>query len=73
MVDGYDQDVLAEIEGLETVRGLNVKIKEGGRIRPTVDLYTSSLRIFMAGDSAAQVERDYLHIQRIKDQVFRLR
>ncbi|MFJ7148976.1 ATP-grasp domain-containing protein [Streptomyces sp. NPDC100445] len=73
VVDSLDQDVLAEIEGLESVRGLNVKIKEGGRIRPTVDLYTSSLRIFMAGDSAAQVERDYLHIQRIKDQVFRLR
>jgi biotin carboxylase len=73
VVRSVDRSVVAEIEALETVRGVNVKIKAGGRITPTVDLYTSTMRIFMSGDSTAAVERDFRHIQQIKDQVFRLR
>ncbi|HEY1973787.1 MAG TPA: ATP-grasp domain-containing protein, partial [Pseudonocardia sp.] len=44
IVERVDEDVVAEIAALDTVFGVNVKIKPGGRIRPTVDLYTSTLR-----------------------------
>lgn len=73
IVDRIDDAVVAEIENLPTVYGLNVKIKPGGRIRPTVDLYTSSLRIFMTGDTTADLQRDYERIQELKDKVYVLR
>jgi biotin carboxylase len=73
IVQHVDQVVVDEIERLDTVYGLNVKIKAGGRIRPTVDLYTSTLRVFMAGDSTEDVLRDYHRIQDLKDRVYQLR
>ncbi len=73
IVDSVDQGVVEEIENLETVYGLNVKIKPGGRIRPTVDLYTSTLRVFMSGACEEDLLRDYRRIQELKDRVFRLR
>jgi hypothetical protein len=73
VVDSIDDAVVAEIEALDTVYGLNVKLRPGSRIRPTVDLYTSTLRVFLAGPDRAAVERDYRRIQRLKDRVYRLR
>jgi biotin carboxylase len=73
VVDRVDASVVQEIESLDTVYGVNVKIKPGGRIRPTVDLYTSTLRIFMHGDSEAELLRDHRMIQQLKDRVYQLR
>lgn len=73
IVDRIDEDVVAEIAGLDTVFGVNVKIKPGGRIRPTVDLYTSTLRIFLSAGSPADIERDYRRLQDLKDRVYLLR
>jgi hypothetical protein len=70
IVREIDQAVVTEIEQLDTVFGLNVKVQPGGRIRPTVDLYTSTLRVFMAGESEADVMRDYHRIQELKDLVY---
>ncbi|MGW5049840.1 ATP-grasp domain-containing protein [Actinokineospora sp. NPDC004072] len=72
VVAEIDQAVVAEIEALDSVYGLNVKIKPGGRIRPTVDLYTSTLRVFMHGEREDDVIRDYHRIQELKDRVYRL-
>ncbi|MFI9778709.1 ATP-grasp domain-containing protein [Streptomyces sp. NPDC051956] len=71
-VDSVDQSVVEQIESLETVYAVNVKIKPGGRIRPTVDLYTSTLRIFMAGADENELLHDYRSIQELKDRVYRL-
>ena len=73
VVDRVDTDVVAEMEALESVYGVNVKIQPGGRIRPTVDLYTSTLRIFMSAGSRAELDRDYERLQQLKDRVYILR
>ena len=72
VVARIDRGVLAEIDGLATVWGVVLKVAEGGRIRPTVDLKSSTMKIFMAGPSEDAVLRDYRRIQRLKDAVFQL-
>jgi hypothetical protein len=72
IVATVDQAVVEQITALDSVYGLNVKIKPGGRIRPTVDLYTSTLRVFMRGHEEANVLRDYALIQELKDRVYEL-
>jgi biotin carboxylase len=73
IVERVDEGVVDEIRELETVFGLNVKVKPGDLIRPTVDLFTSTLRIFMAGDSYQDILRDYGRLQGLKDRVFVVR
>ncbi|MEU7885529.1 ATP-grasp domain-containing protein [Microbispora bryophytorum] len=73
VVDSIDRSVVAEIEALPSVYGVNVKIKEGGRIRPTVDLYTSTLRVFLRADTTEELMRDYERVRELKDRVYRLR
>lgn len=73
VVAAIDEDVLSRIEELSTVYRVDVKIKPGGRIRPTVDLYSSTLRVFMTGEAEGgeeRIESDYGHVQELKDQVF---
>lgn len=71
-VEGIDDAVLDEIRGLPTVHDLNLKVKAGDRIKPTIDLYSSTMRIFMAAASDRELRRDYARIQELKDKVFRL-
>ncbi|MEU9119081.1 ATP-grasp domain-containing protein [Streptomyces sp. NPDC048506] len=73
VVDSVDEQVVREIEAIDSVYGLNVKLKPGGRIKPTVDLYTSTLRVFLTADSESDLERDYRLVQELKDRVYRLR
>lgn len=73
VVTAVDQQVVAELGGLETVFGLNLKIEPGGRIRPTVDLYSSTMRIFMHGATADAVRRDRQRIEELKDRVYLIR
>lgn len=73
IVEDLDLDALAELEALPSLTNLRIKIKPGGRIKPTVDLYTSTLGVHLATDSAEQLERDYERVQQLKDAVFRLR
>jgi biotin carboxylase len=73
IVDRVDERVVDEIRGLDTVFGLNVKVKPGDRIRPTIDLFSSTLRIFMAGESYQDILRDYGRLQDLKDRVFVVR
>ncbi|PKW00393.1 ATP-grasp domain-containing protein [Streptomyces sp. 1222.5] len=73
VVDSLDEQVIAEIEALESVRLLTPKLAPGSRIRPTVDLYTATLVVHTANESPEALERDYARIQELKDRVYRLR
>ena len=73
VVDGIDQRAVDEIADLQTVYGLDVKISPGDRIRPTVDLYSSTLRVFLHASAMADIDRDYQRILRLKDRVYRIR
>jgi hypothetical protein len=73
VVDAVDEAVVAEIEALDSVYGLNLKLRPGSRMRPTVDLYTSTMRIFLLGETSEALERDYRRIQQLADRVYRLR
>jgi biotin carboxylase len=75
--DGTVREVNAsavrEIDDLPTVFLASVKIKPGGRIRPTVDLLTSPLRVFMTGVTGQAILEDYEKIRRqMKDRVYAL-
>lgn len=72
-VTALDTDAVRAIETLPTVYGLDLKIEPGGALRPTVDLYSSTMRIFLRGPSRAAIERDYQRIKELKDSVYRIR
>jgi len=73
IVDSIDQAVVDEIRKLESVHLVSVKLKPGARIRPTIDLLTSPLRIFMTAASREQLVSDYEEIRRLKDFVYRVK
>ncbi|WP_035534305.1 ATP-grasp domain-containing protein [Haloglycomyces albus] len=71
-VEEVDAAAVKRIEELPSVFLMSVKVKPGGRVKRTVDLLTSPLRIFMTGESMADIDRDYHRIQEWKDEVYRL-
>ncbi|MEO7260183.1 MAG: ATP-grasp domain-containing protein [Jatrophihabitantaceae bacterium] len=73
VVDHIDQDVVAEIEGMDSVFEVSVKYRAGARIGPTVDLLSSPLKIFLTAESLAAMMRDYQRIEVLKDRLFQLR
>ena len=73
LVESVDEAVVAEIARLPTVHGLNLKIEPGQIIRPTVDLYSSTMRIFLCAEDREAVERDWRRIEQLKDHVYRIR
>ncbi|SHL36154.1 ATP-grasp domain-containing protein [Streptomyces yunnanensis] len=73
VVDAIDQNAVDELAVLPTVDRFDMKIAPGGVIRPTVDLYSSTLRIFMSGASMADIDRDHQQIEQIKDRVYLIR
>lgn len=73
VVDRIDTAVVAEIRNLETVYGLDLKLEPGQVITPTVDLYSSTMRIFQCSRDRAALERDQDRIEDLKDRVYRLR
>ncbi|WP_330330965.1 ATP-grasp domain-containing protein [Streptomyces sp. NBC_00536] len=72
-VESIDEGAVAELSALETVDRFDLKIGPGGTVRPTVDLYSSTLRIFMSGASMAEIDRDCRRIDEIKDRIYRFR
>ncbi|MGW3360525.1 ATP-grasp domain-containing protein [Streptomyces bungoensis] len=73
VVESVDQDVVAEIEALESVHTFVPKLAPGKRIRPTVDLYTATAAVHLHNRSAKALERDAARIQQLKDRIYRLR
>ena len=72
VVRHIDQDVVAEHQALPTVSEVIVKLREGWRMRPTVDLLSSTLKVFMAADSTEELQRDYQRITELKERVYQL-
>lgn len=72
-VRAVDQAVADRISTLPTVHLLSVKLAPGKRLRPTVDLLSSPLRIFMTGPDRTALLADYAAIQELKDDVYALR
>lgn len=72
VVKRVNADVISEMEGMDTVFELSLKYKEGARIRPTFDLLSSPLKIFLRADSLEDVMRDYARIEVLKDRIFEL-
>ncbi|MEW2301853.1 ATP-grasp domain-containing protein [Streptomyces sp. NPDC006655] len=72
VVASVDEQVVRQIEALETVFRLTVKLKAGDRIRPTVDLPSATMVVHMAGDHPAALERDHERIRQLKDRVYRI-
>ncbi|MEV0375351.1 ATP-grasp domain-containing protein [Streptomyces sp. NPDC050636] len=73
VVESIDWQVVEHVSDLETVARLDLKIEPGGSIQPTVDLYSSTLRIFMSGSTMDEIERDCRQIEELKDRVYRIR
>ena len=72
IVRGIDHAVVDEIRALDTVYDLHLKYREGDRIRPTVDLTTATMKVFLAGDHSDDVRRDYRRLLRLQDRVYRV-
>jgi hypothetical protein len=70
VVTGIDEAVVAEISALKTVYTLNVKKKVGDRLRPTVDLFSSTLRVFMRAADDDDIAADYRRVQELADRVY---
>lgn len=70
VVTSVDQAVVDKIAALPSVHLVSVKLAPGKRIRPTIDLLSSPLRIFLTGDDPAQLRADHGVIQELKDDVY---
>ncbi|MEU9410990.1 ATP-grasp domain-containing protein [Streptomyces sp. NPDC048281] len=69
-VESVDQETVDAITALETVHTVVVRLKPGMRIRPTVDLMTSPLRVFAVGDDEAHMARDRASVRVLADRVY---
>ncbi|MFF7296751.1 ATP-grasp domain-containing protein [Streptomyces sp. NPDC008265] len=72
LVEAVDEDVLARIRSLDTVHLAVPRLAPGDRMRPTSDLLSSPLRVFLTGDTPQQLLEDHRRIRRLADDVFRL-
>ncbi|MGW1916304.1 GPP34 family phosphoprotein [Streptomyces sp. NPDC002076] len=72
IVEAIDEDVLARIAALRTVRLAVPRLGPGDRMRPTTDLLSSPLRVFLVGDRYEDLLADHRRIQGLQGGVFRL-
>jgi hypothetical protein len=73
VVDAIDEAVLEEIRGLDSVHNVIVKLKPGGPIRPTVDLMSSTMRIYLTAPNQDLLLADYEQCRQLKDFVYRVK
>ncbi|MCZ4125228.1 ATP-grasp domain-containing protein [Streptomyces sp. H39-S7] len=69
-VRAINDDAVREIGALDTVYLAVVKVKPGGKVRRTIDLLTSPLRIFMTGVTDEDITKDYRRLVELKDEVY---
>ena len=67
VVEAIDQKVVDHISALPTVRALTLKLAPGRRIRPTVDLLTSPLLVYLAHQDPSRLIADCNKIEGLKD------
>jgi hypothetical protein len=71
-VAAIDEAVLEEIRALPTVYAIDVKVQPGSRIRPTTDLYSSTLRVYLCGESSEAIRADHARLLDLADHAFDL-
>ncbi|MGC9669665.1 ATP-grasp domain-containing protein [Planosporangium sp. 12N6] len=62
--------LLAELNAIESVRSLTPKVARGGRIRPTVDLPSSPLTVYLSNGSGSDLARDYTRAAALAGNLF---
>jgi hypothetical protein len=72
VVGSVDEAVADRIRALPTVSVLDVRLRPGQRIRPTIDLMTSPLRLHMVGADAAALRADRVVVDALADRVYRV-
>ncbi|MBY8875057.1 ATP-grasp domain-containing protein [Micromonospora sp. PLK6-60] len=72
IVARIDEEALARIAALDTVRLVVPRLAVGDRMRPTTDLLSSPLRVFLAADRPQDLIADHRRIQQLTDDVFQL-
>ncbi|WP_328787587.1 ATP-grasp domain-containing protein [Streptomyces sp. NBC_00273] len=72
LVEAVDEDALARIRALDTVHLAVPRLAPGDRMRPTTDLLSSPLRVFLTGASPQRLLADHRRIRLLADDVFRL-
>jgi hypothetical protein len=72
VVESIDDETVTRLRELESAHVVAVKLKPGARIRPTVDLLTSPLRVFLTAPDDDQLMADYAEARRLKDAVYRV-
>ena len=70
VITAVRRTVVDRIGALPTVHLVTVRLVPGARIRPTADLLSSPMRIFMVGDDPERLHADHAAIAELKDQVF---
>ena len=72
VVASVDQAAVDRIAGLSSVHLIGVKLRPGSPIRPTTDLLSSPLRIFMTAKNEDTIRADHHSIQDLEDSVYRV-
>ncbi|MFI8106525.1 ATP-grasp domain-containing protein [Streptomyces sp. NPDC086023] len=72
VVAAVDSGIVDRIAALPAVHGAVVRSGPGKRLRPTEDLLTSPLRVFLAGPDEESLRRDRALVDELKDKVYRL-
>ncbi|MFE4172302.1 ATP-grasp domain-containing protein [Streptomyces sp. NPDC056909] len=72
VVASVDQTAVDAINALPSVYLTGLKVAPGARIRPTTDLLSSSMKIYLLSSSEEEIQADYEKIRALKDSVYRL-
>lgn len=71
-IKGFNQHAIDQIRKLDSVYSLSVKYPIGKSLKPTEDLLSSPLRVFLTGSTYEQIFQDCEKIETKKDEVYTL-
>ena len=72
VVESVDEAMADRIRSLPTVSVLDVRLRPGQRIQPTIDLMTSPLRLHMVDADPAALRADQIVVAGLADRVYRV-
>jgi len=70
IVRAIDEDTVRQINALPTVHRTVLNVAPGQQIRPTVDLGTCTMRVYLTGPTQEAMLADYARIRDLKDRVY---
>ncbi len=72
VVRAIDEEAVARINALPTVHRTVLNVAPGQRIRPTVDLGTCTMRVYMTGPTQEAILADYAQVRELKERVYQV-